>query len=43
MSRDASRDTVAPGTSATSRVAPSGETATSQGVANPGRFSYQQR
>jgi len=40
MSRDASRDTVAPGTSATSRVAPSGETATSQGVANPGRFSY---
>ena len=42
MSRDASRDTVAPGTSATSRVAPSGETATSQGVANPGRFSYRQ-
>ena len=43
MSRDASSDTVAPGTSPTSRVAPSGETPASRGFANPGRYSYQQR
>ena len=42
MSRDATRDTLAPGTSP-SRVAPSGETPASRGFASPGRFSYQQR